>query len=925
MTIARADWPQLLSLLETALDVPEPARQAWLNQLDGPASLIRELRRLLEDRRAIETGDFLQALPSLPDEPAMSSVATGSTRTEHVGPYRLVREIGRGGMSTVWLAERADQQLKRQVALKLPHTGPGQDSLATRLLREREILSGLDHPHIARLFDVGITECGTPYLVMEYVEGERLLDYADQHQLDIPHRIALFRQVLSAVQHAHTKLLLHRDLKPSNILVNRAGEVKLLDFGIAKLVSNDSQAAEVTELTRAAGQPLTLMYASPEQLRGEALTTACDVYALGVVLYELLCVQHPVELKSNSAARAEDAVLHQEPRAPSRRAFSDEALAARSTSAKALRRSLSGDLDAIVLRALAKAPEQRFGSVDAFGADIGRWAAGEPVKARAPSAWYYVGKFVARNRMGVGLGAAAMCGLLAAAAVALTQGIEARKEAQRAVASRDFLLRMFEDVDPDLAKGRNLTALQLLAQGKARLETGFSGQPALRAELLMAVGQAQRDLMDFTAADVTLTQAVAAFADLGDRRNEVIALLNRCLIARDLNQADRAGELLATATARAGTLATNADVEMRLLEAQGQVALYRHQLPQARAAFERFIQLAAKATHLLRPMEVFTTHMALAKTASLSGDGAAALQQFDQADRLLRAMPDVPAFRRMGLALWRASAQIDLGQYAKLNGWLPPVLSECDEALDTQKELCATLRGQEVRVLLKMGRTDEAVALLPALAAQVSPETSLRLRFDVAVLSMRALAWAGKFDAARDTAEELAAWGMSGADDPLPAPSKLLALNTLAEAALLAGRPLVALQWVHHAQTLVREHSFTDPREALKTRLFEGVADQALGRHTDALAALKPFCTPGESGSSRRMLDHLFGLNCVRSLAATEGRGDAVVQIDQALPVLRESLGADAPNVYRAERLRSEIADPAFSAPRPADTIDLFS
>jgi eukaryotic-like serine/threonine-protein kinase len=838
MTIASADWPQLLSLLETALDLPEPARQAWLSQLDGPAPLIEELRRLLEDRRAIETGEFLQALPSLPDEPTMTSSATALPRTEHVGPYRLVREIGRGGMSTVWLAERADQQLKRQVALKLPHTGPGQDSLATRLLREREILSGLDHPHIARLYDVGLTECGTPYLVMEYVEGERLLDYADQHQLDIPHRIALFRQVLSAVQHAHTKLLLHRDLKPSNILVNRAGEVKLLDFGIAKLVSNDSQTAEVTELTRAAGQPLTLMYASPEQLRGEALTTACDVYALGVVLYELLCGQHPVELKTNSAARAEDAVLHQEPRTPSRRAFSDAALAARSTSAKALRRALSGDLDAIVLRALAKAPADRFGSADAFGADIGRWIAGEPVQARAPSAWYYLNKFVRRNRLGVSFGAVASCALLVASGVAVVQRIETQKEAQRATASRDFLLQMFKDVDPDLTEGRDLTARQLLAQGKARLDTGFSGQPALRAELLMAVGEAQQDLGDPSAADATLAQAVTAFANLGDQRNEAIALLTRCLVAVRLNEADRAGELLDTAIKQAGQLSASADLELRLLQARGHVALYRQQLPQARAALERFIQLAASTPHFLRPMEIFNAHLALAKTASSAGDASGVIRQFDLADRLLRGMPNVPAFRRMDVARWKASAQIDLGQYAQLHGWLPQVLSECDAKLDTQKELCTTLRGQAVRVLLKMGRADEAVALLPALAAQLPPEASTRLQFDVAVLSMRTLAWTGQFDAARDSADKLAAWGLSGADDPLPTVSKLLALNTLAEADLLAGRPLSALQWVKRAQSLAHELNFKDSREAMKTRLFEGVANQALGRHTDALRNL---------------------------------------------------------------------------------------
>jgi eukaryotic-like serine/threonine-protein kinase len=926
MTIARADWPQLLRLLETALDLPEAARPAWLSQLDGPAPLINELRRLLEDRRAIETDDFLQALPSLPYRPAMSSGATGVSRTGHVGPYRLLREIGRGGMSTVWLAERADQQLKRQVALKLPHTGPGQDSLATRLLREREILSGLDHPHIARLYDVGITESGTPYLVMEYVEGERLLDHADQHKLSVPQRIALFRQVLSAVQHAHTKLLLHRDLKPSNILVNRAGDVKLLDFGIAKLVSNDGQAAEMTELTRAAGQPLTLMYASPEQLRGEALTTACDMYALGVVLYELLCGQHPIELKTHSVARAEDAVLHQEPRAPSRRAFSDTALAARSTSAKVLRRMLSGDLDAIVLRALAKAPEQRFGSVDAFSADIARWAAGKPVQARAPGAWYYLAKFVTRHRLGVGLGAAAMSALLVAGTVALVQGFEARREAQRAVAVRNFLLQMFNDVDPDLEKGGDVTARQLLDHGKARLNVDLRGQPALRAELLMSIGQAQNDLGDTVAADATLTQAVALFAELRDSSGEALALLIRCRIALDLNQVDLADAHLKQAQRTAGAGLASMELRLRLLEAQGHVARYRRDWPQTRAAFEAFIALA-NGSSSATPQDLLNVRLALAAAAADHGDAGESGRQFEYADKLMQGMAMLSVFRRMYVAHSRATAQWELAQFARIHDWLPQVLGECDKQLGAEKDDCSTLRAQEVRVLLKIGLPREAVSLVPDLLPIVARhDASPRRQVDAATVSLLALAWSGQSAGQADLAEKLARWSRPDADSAYAAPDRLLANNTLAEVDLLARRPAAALKWTARARKVAEQSNLGASRQARRTGLFEGLAYQALGRHEDALRSMGDYCLPGRAAAPRRVQAHLFGLNCARSLAATGRREAALDQIDTAVPVLTESLGADSPVLQRIERLRRDLTDPKDSSlPLNDAVIDIFS
>ncbi len=925
MTIARADWPQLLSLLETALDLPEPARQAWLSQLDGPALLINELRRLLEDRRAIETDDFLQALPSLPDEPTMSSGATGVPRTGHVGPYRLLREIGRGGMSTVWLAERADHQLKRQVALKLPHTGPGQDSLATRLLREREILSGLDHPHIARLFDVGITESGTPYLVMEYVEGERLLDHADQHKLSIPQRIALFRQVLSAVQHAHTKLLLHRDLKPSNILVNRAGEVKLLDFGIAKLISPEGRTAEVTELTRAAGQPLTLMYASPEQLRGEALTTACDVYALGVVLYELLCGQHPVELKSNSAARAEDAVLHQEPRAPSRRAYSNEALAARSTSAKVLRRALSGDLDAIVLRALAKAPDHRFGSVDAFGADIARWAAGEPVEARSPGAWYYLGKFVRRNRIGVGLGAVALCSLVAAGTVALIQGRLATQEAARATAAKAFLLDMFKDADPDLSGGKEATAQSLLQSGRQRATSVLVQTPELQAELLMGIGQAQADIGDRIGADETIAQAVNIYERLKDDRQRLLALLTQADITLALRRHDEAQALLLRAEALAGPHMRDPFVMSRLSQMQGFVAMFRRDWPVAKKAFDRYVA-QAKTQPDTSPAQLVAVLAGLANVTSAGFDdfpGAMAL--ILQAFQIVRAHSGLPAYVRIDVMDYRQTIEYDWGRYADIQRSSPQDIRDCDGVLGPGSDRCVRLRTRLQKALLKMGMASQALALnadLSPLLSPLSPGDQAPAIMDLA----RSLALGGQLATRPDIPLQLGQIGLSGEENPLSANYKLRALNTLAEVHLLADQPTDALTWVAHAHDLTSHAKLGESRDAERTLLFEGIALSMQGHHSRALKSMARFCSaPERPAGMSRVADHLLSLNCAAPLTGLGQPEAAVAVLKRALPVLREGMGPNAPTVERAQRWLDRLSAPGAVPPSKAFPEGLFS
>ncbi len=317
ISIPAEQWGTVSNLLDEALDLSADALPAWLARLmEREPRLGGVVQQLLEAHPKHETADILATLPRIDLSARAEQPAIGLAAGDQVGPYRLKRELGSGGMADVWLAERADGAFARDVALKLPRISRLRRELAARFARERDILARLEHPHIARLYDAGVAADGLPYLAMEYVDGQPITAWCDAKQLDIAARLRLFRQVLEAVQYAHANLVIHRDLKPSNILVSADGQVRLLDFGIAKLLVGDGSAAE-TQLTQLGGRALTPDYASPEQIKGEALTIASDIYSLGVVLYELLAGQRPYQLKLRSAAQLELAILDAESAAPS--------------------------------------------------------------------------------------------------------------------------------------------------------------------------------------------------------------------------------------------------------------------------------------------------------------------------------------------------------------------------------------------------------------------------------------------------------------------------------------------------------------------------------------------------------------------------------------------------------------------------------
>jgi serine/threonine protein kinase len=402
-------WRQVENIFQTAAEIDGAERDAFLTEACGDDA---ELRYEVESLLAYETAETLTDQPfrhaikgaarSLPIDKIESEETGGSLIGRLIGVYRVISLIGRGGMGAVYLAERDDAQFNQQVAIKIIKRGMDTDFIRERFLRERQILAGLDHPHIARLLDGGATEEGLPYFVMEHVDGVAITDYGAANKLSIAERLKLFRQVCAAVQHAHQKLVAHRDLKPSNILVNRDGAPKLLDFGVAKLLAPDADQSR----TRTEQRMLTPDYASPEQVRGETITTAADIYSLGVVLYEMLTGRRLRQFKTALPAEIERAICETEPVKPS------DAISIETFSAGKLQKQLMGDLDNIVLMAMRKEPERRYQSVEQFSEDIRRHLEGLPVIARPDTFTYRTGKFVRRHRLGLTATALVLLSLL---------------------------------------------------------------------------------------------------------------------------------------------------------------------------------------------------------------------------------------------------------------------------------------------------------------------------------------------------------------------------------------------------------------------------------------------------------------------------------------------------------------------------------
>jgi serine/threonine-protein kinase len=482
-------------LFRELADLSPAERQEYLVRHNVSGALRAEVESLLHFDSA--TDGSVHASIADAARYALTTAGTELQPGGEIGPYRLVHELGRGGMGTVWLAQRTDGSLKRPIALKLLRCDALDWQFTERFSRERDILAALTHPNIARLYDAGVSRAGQPYLALEYIAGEPLTTYVARHQLDVHAKLHLLLPVLDAVNYAHRNLIVHRDLKPGNILVSAHNVVHLLDFGIAKLLVDDHSAALATELTQQAGRPLTLEYASPEQIAGTALTTASDVYSLGVILYEVLCGARPYRLDRGTRAELEEAILAAEPLPPSR-----------ATSDRRLARTLKGDLDTIVLKSLKKDAVERYSTAEAFARDLRNFLDGRPVEARPDSLTYRLAKFWARHRAAVSTAAAVLLVILASLAFALGQMREARAQRDTAVyearrAEASLQLTGFLVGQARFSPG-DASVTDRLKKSRDLVNRQFAAEPSIRADLLFNVAEKLAELRDL----VTLGQVM---------------------------------------------------------------------------------------------------------------------------------------------------------------------------------------------------------------------------------------------------------------------------------------------------------------------------------------------------------------------------------------------------------------------------------
>lgn len=814
-------WKQIDEVLQQALELPTTERDTFLDQAcNGDETLRREIASLLAADR--QMGDFL-------DQPLLSREAS-SAIGRRIGVYRIEREIGRGGMGAVYLASRDDQQFEQQVAIKLIKRGMDTDEIIERFHYERRILASLNHPNIARLLDGGTTEDGLPYFVMEFIEGEPLLAYCQRYKLGVQARLQLFLQVCRAVQHTHSNLIVHRDLKPSNILVTTNETVKLLDFGIAKVLNTSE-----TGLSTLLGQrPMTPEYASPEQLRGETVTTASDVYSLGVALYELLAGERPYRFASRNAEEVVRFVCEQEPPAPSARAAQSDKL----------RRQLVGDLDNIVLKAMNRAPERRYASVEQLADDLRRYLNGQPVSARPDTIGYRAGKFIRRHRAGVAVAAMLIVTLLAGIIATSWQARIARAEQYRAESERTNA-----QLQRSVAEGEKTRAEAEKARAEKALEEARAERN--RAEQALDVAENERAR---TEAALTEAKAERERAESEKKRAEA----ERAKAAQRFNDVRK----LATAFLF--------DFYNSIQDLPGSTKAQQLVVSKAVEYLDKLAREAGDDPSLQR--EVATSYMRLAtiqgssiSVTSALGDGAREMASYDKALAILESLtsthPDDKAalselarlHMAMGMRLLDAGNESRAFEHASKGLEKRRVLYQADpESAAARYELSAAYR-QFWFVAANTGHTTiafdslrQSVAISEQLATDHPQNLSYRfysahnLREFGLQLWLRGYldeAW-NHYRKAREVFETIFA-----ADPGSVAKRRGVYVISISVGELLirTGRPAEALRVLQRAQTVIEEIVQKDPVNVQARRdlsiVLQGVsaALEAAGRYREAL------------------------------------------------------------------------------------------
>lgn len=873
-------WQRLSPLLDALLELDEAARAASLASLrDDDPQLADDLEELL----ALEAGsDFLNE-PLITPHPGVHAGAS-------VGPYALERMLGEGGMGQVWLARRADGLYERRVALKLLRPGLADPGLRLRFTRERQILARLEHPHIARLLDAGISSDNQPYLALEYVEGEPITDWCRARDPGVVTCVQLFMQVCEAVSHAHTNLIVHRDLKPSNILVTPLDDVRLLDFGIAKLLDTPDHAPEQT---RTGLRAFTLHYAAPEQIRGEPVTTMTDVYSLGVVLYEMLAGRKPYQLKRHSDAQWEDAILNADPQRPSLALQRDADGNTASQPVRRRAREVAGDLDNIVLKALAKKPEQRYPSVEAMALDLQRWLDGKPVHARPQSMSYRIGKYVSRHRWALSTAAVVSLVLVAALGIVAWQARQAVSESARAQAMQNFVVGLFETAG-GVPAGAPVDIHRLLDDGERRIERELSSQPVARAELLGVVARLRSGLGDYPAAHELLRRQARLVDALPDAPPSL-----RLQSATDLGR----------------VLRLTGDTDACLARMQPLLALARrseHRLPLPASAFyTQFGRCQASARNLEDARALYLRSLSLRR--NVLDDAAGVAENLGDLANLHAAAGDT----RQALASSRAA----LGLLRTTLGERHPLAIEllrasCSYERDASNtvaaerdcrqavQLALDLRGARHHATIDARRQLAALYVDQGRLAEAEAEFSDTLAWLVSRLgqehvdvararaSLAIVAWErGNIDAALgELARSVQAWRRHGNELPLAS-----GLFNTALVLHSAGRDADALPLLLESLAL-RRKAFGDEHGLVGDTLrLLGEVQAGLGRDGEALSSLQQAQALTRAGYGAQ---HSHTRRAEISLARLEARGgdavalsrlDALAELPQQEPELRKA------------------------------------
>ncbi len=900
---------RLNALLEEALALPVPQRADWLAaRPEAEHDFVPELRRLLA-RAAVETDTFMRH----PAAAALDELAAAEGRPDAagdlIGPWRLLQALGEGGMATVWLAERADGQLARQVALKLPRHA-WSAGLGQRMARERNLLAALEHPNIARLYDAGVTEAGRPWLAMERVTGIAIDEHCTRQGLGVPARLRLLLQVCDALAHAHARLIVHRDLKPANILVTGEGEVRLLDFGVGKLLHDEGTAD--ASLTQLLGNALTPDYASPEQVAGKPVTVATDVYSLGVVLYELLAGQRPYRLGRQSTAALEEAIL-----------AADVARASSRTADRARARALRGDLDAVLAKALAKNPARRYASIEALASDLRAHLQGLPVAAQPPSRTYRGVKFLRRHRAGTAMASLLTLALVVGLAGTLTQALRAEQQARLAEAERDRALEelRFADAADELMRfafsegaKQPFTTQQLLERAEQQVERGFADVPALRARLQLLVAEQHREVAAMADAERVVRRARES-AEAA--RDPPLLLQADCMLAATLVfRGERAQAREVTDRARRSMEVPRPHDQRARLNCHANLAIIELlQGDPKRALVEAEAGLALIGSPpqpgLQERVELELRAWAGEARGRL-GDGAATVAAYDQV--LLR-------LRAMGRAntTWADAMFNNAGNWHVRTGHPLRALAAFEHVLGNEARRDrprdpVTLMNH-ARALSRVGRHAEAKATLeqalPLIRAQGNVTAVAYAKIALATaqcgLGPLPLCEARLAEAEADMRRFIPAGRVATAVPPF----------TRAQAHWAAGNAAAAESGLQHALGIFEAAKERDPTQARALALWAQVQQQ-LGQ-ADAARATAQRAVSSARAFARGIgqADYLgLALAAQGEVLAAQGRmSDARTALDEAVAQLEGTLGPDAPALRQAraalERLPFERQAPA--------------